>query len=584
MTPWMAAALLGLLLAALELRRADRRHLGLRITAVLVAAAALGALARPPLLPAVFTQPDAAILITPGTDDGLRNRLRDSLPGVPIIIWPDSIAEIGALRLRMPELRHLHVAGWGLRESFWTGQDDLRVTFHPAPLPNGFHHLSWPEVVRLGDDVTVTGRIGGSGRSSVIWFERPEGGVDSVSLGAAPDSAIRFLATPGAEGRSEYLLGVDRSATDTLRITVLPAKPPAILILEGSPSFETTFLRRWLADQGATIGIRTRLSRDQYRVDRINLPGVGLTRVTDDLLDRFDLLVIDGATIAALTGPERAALERAIGERGLGVLLMPDSLARRDARLFPFELPSVGDLDDRLVRPRWTGQRAGVTMPVPALPEEIRPAAGQRPQMRDPVGRIVAATVPWGMGLIGTSLITAPSRWLIEDETAAFADYWRAVIAALARDRSDRWSVAADGPVVVDLPVALALGTRDTMPEAIVTRPDGTVDTLGMAADPAEPGRWWGRYWPVERGWHLLTNRGGESYAVYVDVMRESAREATARLAATARRAAAGAREYDVAPVPFRRPLPPLIPFLVFLSALGMLWGEGRSGREPRLP
>lgn len=581
MMAWVAAAVLGFGLAALEARRADRRRLGVRIAAVLVAVASLAALVRPPSLPSLAPRTDAVLLVTPGANETAVNRLRDSLPGLPVYRWPDSIADLAGLRLRLPDLRQLHVAGWGLRESFWIGHDDLHLTFHPASPPPGIGHLGWPEVVRLGDAIPFLARPNAPVDEGVMWLQHPDGSVDSLPLSGLADSVARFQATANAAGEWAYILGGAGAEAETLHVAVLPPKPPAVLILEGSPTFETTFLRRWLADQGAAVAVRSRLSRDQFRTERINLPGVALGTITETLLDRFDIVMLDGSTLQALSGGERSALDRAVREGGLGLLVTPDSLARRDGQGFPFRLTSTGDLNGRMVRPQWTGRRGGASAPIPALAEEIVAAAGVRPLMRDPVGRIVAATAPYGAGVVGTSMISAPSRWLLEEEPGAFAGYWQAMIAALARNRSDQWALAADGPPSVDLALSLVLATSDSAPRATVRRPDGTLDTLGLARDPAEPQRWWGRYWPMEAGWHHATNRDGEPYPFHVSVMRESPREAAARLMATARRAGAAAVDSTGSPEPARRPLPPLLPFLALVVATGVLWGEGRvAGRS----
>lgn len=575
MIGWLLAVAAGVALSVLEWRRRDRRR-GLRIAALLLALASLAALAAPPLVPRRAGAADTAILVTPGTNGQLLGEARRRAPGAPVIIWPDSVEGVAPLRLRMPGLRQLHVTGWGVRESEWFGQEDLAVVHHAAVPPAGMAALDWPRTIRLGDALTISGLLRDAPGSRTVWLAHPDGTADTLTIPADSEPLFRFTARPGAEGRYRYVLGADGLAPDTIPVAVLPPRPPSVLILEGAPAFETAFLRRWLASQGAAVAVRTRLSRDQFRVERVNLPGVALGMVTDALLDRFDLLVMDGFALAALGAGERTALDRALREGGLGLLLLPDSSARRDLQRFPFTLDATGDLEGRLVRVEWPGQLPGGAIAVPALGEEIRAAPGVVPLMRDPVGRVVAATAAAGRGVIGTSLISAPSRWLIEEAPDAYAAYWRTIIGALARDRADRWIPAPDGPIVVDQGVVLALVTTDTLPLATVTRPSGTVDTLGLAQDPAEPTRWWGRYWPVEAGWHLATNQGGEPYPFDVGVMRESVSEVRARLTATGRIAG---RPMGLPPQPppsERRPLGPLIPFLALVLATGVLWGEGR--------
>lgn len=578
MMAWAAAAVLGVGLAALEARRADRRHLTIRIVAVLVAVASLAAIVNPPMLPSLAHSESTAMLVTPGTSRQGLDRLRQSLPGVPVYNWPDSVTDLATLRMKLPGLRTLHVTGWGLRESTWLGHDDLHVTFHPDAPPAGVTWLAWPRTVRLGETFEIAARTEPASGAGTVWLQHPDGHVDSLSQQGGTGEVARFRTTANAVGEWVYVLGGAGVAAESVHVAVLPARPPAVLILGGAPAFETTFLRRWLADQGASVAVRTRLARDQYRTERTNLPGVSLATVTTTLLESFDLVMLDGSAMQALAASERSALDRAVREDGLGIYMVPDSLARRDRQRFPFRLTSAGDLDERTVRPLWSGQREGTPAPVPALPDEIAESEGVRPLMRDPAGRVVAATYPLGAGTVGTSMVSAPSRWLIDNEPTAFADYWSAIIAALARNRSERWALAADGPPAVDLALSLALVTSDSQPHAIITRPYGTVDTLGLARDPAEPRRWWGRYWPLEAGWHhATTNEAAESYPFYVSAPTESALEATARLMATARRVSGGAVETSDAREPARRPLSPLFPFLALVLATGLLWGEGRS-------
>lgn len=582
MIAWASAAALGALLAALEFRRGPRRHRALRMGAVLVAVASLSALAAPPSIPSPLSRDDTAILLTPGATPYQRRALRDSLPGARILEWPDSVASIDRLRLGMAGLRQLHVAGWGLREAHWEAHDDLGLIFHPAPPPPGFTSVTWPPVVRLGDDFTVVARLQGGSGDTPAWLRHPDGRVDTLPAAGGGESVARFPVRPRAEGPGTWVLGAGSAVVESLAVMVLPAQPPAVLVLEGAPSFETTFLRRWLAEQGATMAIRTRVSRDRYRTERINALGLVLDQVSPGLLARFDLVILDGQSLAALGPVGRSALDRAVRQDGLGVLVRPDTLARRAMDWFPFTLAPVGDLGERPVRPRWTGQAGGVRAPVPALGEEIVPGPRVIPLMYDPVGRIVAATARHGAGVVGTTLVTEPSRWLLDEEPEAFAGYWRALIAALARGPGERWLQASDGPVVVDHGVSLVLMTGDTLPLATVAAPDGTIDTLGLARDPAEPGRWWGRFWPRAQGWHHATNRDGEPYPFHVTGQRFGAREATARLAATGRQAGAAPTAIDPATAPGRRPLPPLLPFLALVGATGVLWGVERGGRGER--
>lgn len=577
MIVWGLATLLAVLLVAQEWRRPDHRRRVLRAALVVLAAAALAALADPPMLPGRPGPDGVVILLTPGADPPLRRHLEDSLPGSPVAVWPDSIRDLGAVRRRWPAARTVMVAGWGLREAWWSDLGGLALRTAPAPVPPGVSHLSWPRQVVLGDRARITGRVSAATPAGRVHLEGPGGERDSVAVSGDSTPVFEFEVTPTAAGLARYVLAPEHAPPETVGLAVVAARPPAILILEGSPSFETRFLRRWLAGQGARVAIRTRLSRDRDRIEQVNLPGLDLGSLTSALLDRFDLVMLDGPTLAALGPAERRALGAAVREGGLGLIVAADSAARADRDYFPFEVAPLGDGEDRQVRPRWEGQVAPATAPVPAAPGEFLDRPGQQALVRDPVGRVLAAVTRQGAGRVASSLLLAPSRWLLEEEPGAFAAYWARLVSATARPPGESWGLAADGPLVPGLPLSLVLSTTDPEPQATVRAPSGATDTLGLVQDLADPTRWWGRYWPRESGWHSATNRDGAPYSFDVESAAGPAREAAARLAATARRAellspAGGAAES----VPTRRPLPSWIPFLLLVGALGILWGEGR--------
>lgn len=585
MIAWAAALLLAVVLAGIEFRRMDRRHRLARSGLAALSVAALALLLEPPRLPSRSADPGVVVLETPGTDATLLRAVADSLPGTPIARWPDSVADLDALRRRHPDAHTLVVVGWGLRDAWWEGHADLIVRQVPAPPPAGVTHLRWPQALSLGTTGVISGTLAGRSAPAVVSLRGPGGSLDSARTVPDRTSSFRFPISPPAVGRAEYVLSAPGVADETVRVAVEPPNPPALLVLEDAPSFETTFLRRWLVPQGATMAIRTRLSLDRDREERLNFGNQPLRPLTAGLLAQFDAVMIDGRSLVGLSATERTVLGSAIQDAGLGLLILPDSIPRELTPFFPFTLEPTGDANERLVRPLWSELTDRSTIAIPAAPAEIRLRPGQQALIRDPVGRVLAAMAPAGAGRIATSLLLAPSRWQLEAESRLFGGYWSLLLGATARGRGERWALAADGPMVEQLPISLVLSTDDPAPLAVVVGPDGAPDTLGLAQDLADPGRWWGRFWPRQTGWHGVTNRAGATYQFDVGVARESAREAVARLQATARRVELSPAAPLVAAGPRYRRLAPLVPFLVLVAALAALWAEGRGlWPQPREP
>lgn len=577
MTAWVVAASLAALLVGLEIRRPDRRRLLLRSGLVLLVVAALVLLLRPPMLPSQPGPHGVAVLLTPGADDAARGFLADSLPGAPTLSSPDSVADLGALQRRLPEAHTAILAGWGLRASQLMRHGTLALRRHPTRQPPGMTRLEWTREVNLGNAASAYLRLEASDGDRLVRFEGPGGERDSVQVPADSAGQVVFRVTPKSAGVARLLVAVEGASADTLPVIVRRGTLPAVLILEGFPSFETTFLRRWLAGQGGSVAVRTTVSRGRDRVDRVNLPTLALRPLSPGLLDRFDLVLIDGPTLAGLGPSERRALASAVESGGLGLLVTPDSLARRDPEFFPFRLSPTGDIDDRLVRPLWPQRADRSTTAVPAAAESIDPSPTLQTLMRDPVGRILAAAIRRGSGRLATSVVVAPSRWMLEQESAAFGGYWSTLLQATAHSRGDRWSVLLDGPAVPGLPVTLVLQSEHPSPVAIVLSPSGHTDTLGLVQDLTDPSRWWARFWPDLPGTYAVAREGEEPHPFVVEPSTGTGREARSRLDATAwwseLSEAGPAPEFR----PVRRPLRPLGPFLLLLTSLGLLWGENRG-------
>lgn len=560
-----------------------------------LAAAALGLLGigvrptRPVLVPVAD-----AILATPGVSPRGAAVLAESLGGAPLYADPLALRRAAAAS----PIRHLHVAGWGLDADAWRDLDSLPVVLHPAPPAPGIVRVSWLPQLSLGDRLTVEGTALGAPARSWIHLADPAGAVDSALLGDG--GRFRLRAVPRAAGHFTYVLSVGTAqhpvAAETVGVTVVP--PPAwrLLFLESAPSFETRALRDWIAAQHGSAALRSAVSRGRFRTEFVNRPATALAPVTGALLAQFDVVVVDGRALAALTGAERGALRRAVSEAGLGILIVPDTavydgasgIVPADRAFFlDFALARVPGLDARFVRPRWTGLARPITEPVPADPFTLRPRFGVESLVEDGVGGVLAQIAPRGAGRVGLSLVAGAAHWVRGGDRAAFAAYWSRLLAAVtggrAGDGAPRWTIATPGPWLVNRPVTMVVQSARPLSFALVATPSGARDTVFVARDPLDTTRGVATYWPREPGWHDI--EGGAGTALFAQ--RPTAWrgiQATDRLDATARYAVATAGQHGApagGSVPGRRPISALWFFGLFLAGAGTLWSARRpAGRN----
>ncbi|HEU4699091.1 MAG TPA: hypothetical protein VFS40_07925 [Gemmatimonadales bacterium] len=578
-----------------------RRRARWRRTRALAAGAATLALAVLGLAPArrVAAPGGRLLLVTAGAERDAVRRLADSLGVRRVAYLPDAaaaapagarpLADARLLRARHPDVATLDVAGWGPEPAAWPALAGLAVRLHPAPLPAGVTAVVAPTMVPFGEAVTLRGAVMPGARAGWIRLEGDAGAVDSARVDAAQRS-FALHARPRAAGPGRWILRGDTALgmpAETLGVDVDSIRAPRVLVVESAPSFETRFLAQWLARQGGTLAVRTRVTRDVWRTEFRNRPRRALTPLTPALLGEFDVVVTDGRVLAALAAPERAALHSAIADSGRGLLVRADSATVgpadffRAARVLPARSADGGG--DALVRPIWTGRATAPRTPVAAAPWTLQPGFGAAALVRAaPPGARAALVVaaPRGAGWVALDAVATPSRWALAGEPEAFAGYWSHVLGAIAAGGGrGAWRVEPGVPLV-DQPVVLTLATRDSAPLGLVLGPAGARDTIFLARDPLESTRWRGTWWPRAAGWHALTG-GGARLNVLVGA-REAwpARRAARRLAAA--QAAAGA---DAAPAPesgagatagsagvIERPVPLLPAFLLFLGCAGVLW------------
>ena len=152
----LVSALPAAWLCAREIGRPDRRHLAGRIAASIAAMAALAALALEPALPR--TVADArVVLATEGMSPARAREIADSLRARAVFVLGDSVSDLAELRRRHADITEVIVAGWGLSAEELARAGGLRISFVPAPLPDGIHSISWPSRVVLGEDVRIRG-------------------------------------------------------------------------------------------------------------------------------------------------------------------------------------------------------------------------------------------------------------------------------------------------------------------------------------------------------------------------------------------------------------------------------------------
>lgn len=578
---------------------------------------------------AALSDPREEIVVwTPGANaDALARAPAGIAVALPAAAAPTSVRRVpdaSFLRRAYPRLRRVHVIGDGLDATEAAALRDLEIIWHP-PAPRALDvpqltALSVPTTLAVGDALRVQGRVAGlpSGRATALVLEAPDRSRQTVELHGDDRGEVSFSLTSApaaAAGRLEWTLRLGATgAPVTLGVDVVPPRLPRVLLLLGSPAPEGARLQRWLAERGARVASRTRVSAEHRRFAAAHGAPTSFEAVDATLLREFDVVIATDDALADLAAAERTALADSVAQRGLGTLLLGEPPATPADRIFspwpPASEPTTttpsanDDPDTRLVRLRLVdGSELAEPVAAPRVALAVLPLS--RVLARDTQDRVVSAAVRHGRGWIARSLALDTWRWQQAGHPETYARFWSALLSALAAPAAGQWQPPpAHAPRFAGAPLPLAwVGPAASAPRSvrIVPHGGGPIE-LPLAPDPTDADRLTALFYPPQPGWYELRDSAGAGFAFHVEpadalpgLQAQARRDATATLvnANTSTRPTAApssaspttappASSAVSTPTPATAATPPPLDALAFglflLGAAVLFWDTRRAG------
>jgi uncharacterized membrane protein len=317
-----------------------------------------------------------------------------------------------------------------------------------------------------------------------------------------------------------------------------PSRPRRVLLVEGAPGFEHSFLKRALAgDSGLEIDSVVRKGRNEQGVDTFYVQAArsrsaalaaGYPQKAEDLF-QYDALVLANVEGAQLGGMQLDATRQFVGRRGGGVLVLgAHSFLRRGLidtaieEVLPLELtggrgvvPAAGARGINRVSLTAAGESHPI-MQLAAAPDDTRkrwdaaPALSSTAPLGDPRPGASVLAVTTGPGgtpraLVavqrygdGRSMIFAGEaswRWrmMLPASDKSYDTFWRQAIRWLAMPAPDAIGVSAPAGASTgdSLPIRIAVRSpafeplRDATVDVRVTAPDGSLQQLRGTKDGA---------------------------------------------------------------------------------------------------
>lgn len=444
------------------------------------------------------------LLLTNGYNIGQVDSLVNSHQDVRIINTPGTEQYKDSRPLKSHyELRELEgniefIAGEGLPRHVLALLDKKNFTYLPGKRPSGIVELSSPSPMIKNRQGRISGIFRNISGKHSVFLLGPGGKEDSVAITGNGIIPFTLLFTPRQTGKLLYTLSVKdshgNSQEDNIPIIVNDFSPLRVLVVLSYPTFETTFLKNFITSRGNMLVFRSQLSTNKFGFEYVNHEPLKFSTLSKNILDDFDLLIADQATLQRLSNPESSDLKQSI-RNGLGLLAIYDVAPKEKAEnnFFPFRTISVkGDTT--------TVNEGSKKYTLPALPFRVVNETPLQTVLRNESGILSGYTLS-GKGKIGFQLTQQTYRLMLAGDTIAYGDLWSPLIERLARPRDQSASVefANPFPYYVDEPLHIKLISSTDSPALLADsvripiREDVQVDDV-----------WHTTIWPSTSGWHTL--------------------------------------------------------------------------------
>ncbi|NDK54972.1 hypothetical protein [Pontibacter fetidus] len=529
--PWLLATLVVGLLLWLAWRRPARKRLAWRLLASLVAGICLVLIVFPPTIQHAIN-PGAATLLTKGYHTDTLNALLNRQPAKPVIYSLEaeaehaiSLADLHTLRQQQPNLKTLHLLGYGLDEAQLKTLEGIKLVPHLSASPAGISAVQWPESVNLGETVTIAGKYKTASETK-LYLQAAGQLRDSVEL--QPDSTFTFNLryAPKQTGRWVYtLLAKTDGQQDTLGhvpVQVKEQQQLQILLLAATPSFEFKFLKNHLAAQQHKVAYRATVSRNISQTEFVNTPKTDLSQLTPKLLQNIDVVITDEQVLQNLSARERATLQRAVTQDGLGVLtIVTEPASGKTTGFFTgFRSKRLSQHSSRSTRASWPGNQATINASAYAL----APTEAVTGLVAAQGNNLLVAAKKAGWGKVAMSYVPQTFQWQLEGNKNVYASYWATILAAIVKEevRDKFWQLEKPQVPQPRKPAILSftdytLTTGATPPTATITSlTDSTTINLPLAQNVHQPEKYSGTFWPGKSGWHKVETPDAAPYFFYV--------------------------------------------------------------------
>ena len=470
--------------------------------------------------------------------------------------------------------QEVFVLGQGLQPFDLWQMDKTSVHFLEGTQPVGVSRLNYTQKNVVGNDFVIEGEYHMATKGQQLVLMGPgDSALDSVQLEAATNQRFSLETTHLVEGKYVYSLIEKDSIGDVISSAPLPVHISAkdqlnILIINQFPSFETKYLKNFLAESGHVVKVRSQVSKGRYKYEYFNTQQRSPINFTSKTLNEIDVLIIDANSLQQVSRSTRQLLETTITEKGLGIFIQADegmyslkipllnfSFLKEDVKEVTFE-----------TYPNTSFRKHPYLFKNEVLLESV---------LQSDEG-IITAYKRSGAGRIGTTVLQNTYELILEGKDQEYQSIWSNTMSAIAK-RKAMETLWQQGEMMVyqDSPFHFEISTSQEDP--LVKSTDGFSIPLARDIDLKE--LWRGTTFPRKPGWNklMMSQDSTEVFDFYVlDTSQWTSLRAFKNLNENKRYFNQQSRSTEKTKTV--EPIEPWWFFIIFLLAMSFLWLEPKLG------
>ncbi len=397
----------------------------------------------------------------------------------------------------MDSIAPLFILGTGIQSYDLWQLKNVPTTFLGTIALNGITHLNYKQELSIGEELIVLGRYN-SPKNGHHMLLVDSGGttIDSVLVDSTTTD-FKLSADLKVKGNHMFEIrekDLDRNtvSSDPLPITVVPREKLKVLMLNSFPTFESKYLKNFLAETGHELRVRSRLTKGKFKYEYFNTERRPFNSFSEELLKSIDLIIIDASSYVNLANSSIKNIHQAMQQYGLGVLILPDNIFFKQAvQTSNFEFirnkSSKVNLDEES---KLTLEKYPFVFKEDYQLEAIHHTEDN----------IITAYRRDGKGRIGTSVIQNSFQLVLDGNSEGYTWFWSKIISAISKRRhlGVEWRASSQFAFQNE-PYTFQIRTTEEKPE--VHSKDSRIPLI---QNPYVLEVWNGTTYPRNKGWNHI--------------------------------------------------------------------------------